>query len=93
MARPGAMEKHIPGISTKVLSERLRKLTKYGLLEQRRFAESPPRTEYALTVFGREVVALVARIRGLDEARLVENLTRTQEPPLSRLRERGRERG
>ena len=73
VARPGAMEKHIPGISTKVLSERLRKLTKYGLLEQCRYPESPPRTEYILTSFGREVVALVARIRELDEARDVGN--------------------
>lgn len=69
VTRPGAMEKHIPGISTKVLSERLRKLSKYGLLVQYRYAESPPRTEYELTVFGHEVVALVARIRKLDEAR------------------------
>lgn len=67
--RPGAIEKYIPGISAKVLSERLRKLTKYGLLEQHRHAETPPRTEYELTVFGREVVALVARIRKLDEER------------------------
>ena len=73
VSRPGAMEKHIPGISTKVLSERLRKLMKYGLLEQHRYAESPPRTEYALTVFGREVVMLVARIRELDEDRAVGN--------------------
>lgn len=66
VVRPGAMEKYIPGISTKVLSERLRKLTKYGLLEQQRYPESPPRTEYSLTVFGREVVKLVAQIRNLD---------------------------
>lgn len=69
IVRPGAMERSIPGISTKVLNERLRKLTHYGLLEQHRYAESPPRTEYELTAFGHEVVALVARIRELDEAR------------------------
>lgn len=69
VVRPGAMEKHIPGISTKVLSERLRKLTKYGLLKQHRYPESPPRTEYELTSFGREVVRLVARIRDLDAGR------------------------
>lgn len=70
ITRPGAMEKYICGISNKVLSERLRKLTRYNLLEQRRYAESPPRTEYRLTAFGREVVALVARIRGLDEKQI-----------------------
>ena len=73
VTRPGALENHIPGISAKVLSERLRKLTKYGLLEQHRYPESPPRTEYRLTVFGREVVMLVARIRLLDEERVVGN--------------------
>lgn len=69
IVRPGAMERHIAGISTKVLSERLRKLTRYGLLVQQRYAESPPRTEYMLTAFGREVVALVARIKALDRTR------------------------
>lgn len=67
VTRPGAMERHIPGISTKVLNERLRKLTKYHLLEQHRYAESPPRTEYEITPFGRKVVALVERIRKLDD--------------------------
>ncbi len=70
VVRPGALEAHIPGISSKILGERLRKLTKYGLLEQHRYAESPPRTEYELTVFGREVVTLVARIRALDDMRV-----------------------
>ena len=77
VTRPGAMEKHIVGVSTKVLSERLRKLTKYGLLKQQRYAESPPRTEYELTLFGREVVALVARIRELDEVRVDGSLRAT----------------
>jgi len=67
--RPGAMERRIEGISTKVLSERLRKLGAYGLIEQKRYAESPPRTEYALTPMGTEVVDIIARIRKLDQAR------------------------
>lgn len=77
VTRPGAMQRSIPGISTKVLNERLRKLTNYGLLEQHRYAESPPRTEYELTAFGREVIALVARIRELDEDRAVDDLRET----------------
>ena len=70
VVRPGALEAHIPGISSKILGERLRKLTKYGLLEQHRYAESPPRTEYELTEFGREVVTLVAQIQELDKKRI-----------------------
>ncbi|TAJ51789.1 MAG: transcriptional regulator [Nevskiaceae bacterium] len=68
--RPGAMVRHIPALSTKVLNERLRKLVRYGLLEKRSYPELPPRTEYHLTTFGREVMALVARIRELDRTRI-----------------------
>jgi DNA-binding HxlR family transcriptional regulator len=67
IARPGALERHIDGISTKVLSERLRKLTQYELLSKQIFAESPPRTEYRLTEKGRKLVDIIDRIRTLDE--------------------------
>ena len=67
--RPGELERHIEGISTKVLNERLRKLLRYGLIAQQRFAESPPRTEYRLTSFGDELTALIERIRLLDRGR------------------------
>lgn len=66
-ARPGALERHVAGISTKVLSERLRKLTRYGLLEKQVYAEVPPRTEYALTANGRKLVAIIGQIRLLDD--------------------------
>jgi len=64
--RPGALERHIAGISTKVLSERLRKLTAYGLLHKQAYPEVPPRTEYSLTLQGRKVIDIVVRIRELD---------------------------
>ena len=64
--RPGALERHIAGISTKVLSERLRKLTAYGLLEKHSFAEVPPRTEYSLTGYGERVIDIIASIKALD---------------------------
>jgi DNA-binding HxlR family transcriptional regulator len=66
IVRPGALERHIDGISTKVLSERLRKLTHYGLLSKQVFAESPPRTEYGLTEKGRKLVSIIDQIRTLD---------------------------
>src|SRR5688500_15109910 len=52
VVRPGALERQIAGISTKVLSERLRKLAAYGLVSKHSYAELPPRTEYALTPRG-----------------------------------------
>ena len=68
ITRPGALERHIAGISTKVLSERLRKLTLYGLLDKRVYAEVPPRTEYALTAYGQKLVCIISQIRSLDDA-------------------------
>ena len=65
--RPGALERHIDGISTKVLSERLRKLTNYGLLDKTVYPEVPPRSEYALTPNGRKLVGIIGQIQALDE--------------------------
>lgn len=64
--RPGILERHIDGISTKVLSERLRKLTAYGLLDKQRFKELPPRTVYSLTPKGDRLVEIIRKIHELD---------------------------
>ncbi len=64
--RPGALERGIDGISKKVLSERLRKLSAYGLLEKSSFAESPPRTEYSITTAGRKLIRIIKQIQELD---------------------------
>jgi DNA-binding HxlR family transcriptional regulator len=66
--RPGALERQIEGISTKVLSERLRKLTAYGLLEKHSYPEVPPRTEYALTATGKRLIKIILQIQDLDAA-------------------------
>ena len=66
VSRPGALERHIRGISTKVLSERLRKLTTYGLLTKHAYAEVPPRTEYSLTQNGLKLVSIIDQIKLLD---------------------------
>jgi DNA-binding HxlR family transcriptional regulator len=65
--RPGALERHISGISTKVLTERLRKLEAYGLIVKFTQDALPPRTDYALTEQGRKVVAIIEQVHALDE--------------------------
>jgi len=67
VSRPGALERHVQGISTKVLSERLRKLTTYGLLFKHVYAEVPPRTEYSLTQNGQKLVSIIDQIKLLDD--------------------------
>lgn len=66
ISRPGALERHIEGISTKVLSERLRKLADYGLIEKHSFPEVPPRTEYSLTASGSKLLNIIYQIHSLD---------------------------
>ncbi len=64
--RPGALERAIPGISTKVLSERLTKLVGAGLLERTAYPEIPPRVEYALTRAGERLVGLIDELERLE---------------------------
>ena len=64
--RPGELERSIDGISTKVLSERFRKLVEYELLEKKIFNEIPPRTEYSLTEKGKKLVEIIGQIHALD---------------------------
>jgi len=67
IVRPGEIERNIQGISTKVLSERFRKLVGYGLLVKHSYAELPPRTEYELTEKGKKLVGIIRQIHELDE--------------------------
>ena len=67
VSRPGKLERYIEGISKKVLSERLRKLTEYGLLQKYAYAEVPPRTEYSLTENGKRLICIIEQIRALDQ--------------------------
>lgn len=64
--RPGAMQKAVDGLSTKVLNERLRKLQRFGIIDKRSFAEVPPRVEYRLTEFGQRFSAMLDRVDELQ---------------------------
>jgi len=64
--RPGALERHIAGISTKVLSDRLRHFTRAGIFERKQFPEIPPRVEYVLTDLGRKFLRLIKEVEKLQ---------------------------
>lgn len=53
--RFGALQKLVPGISTKVLTERLRMLETAGLLLREQAATIPPQVTYSLTPRGLEL--------------------------------------
>jgi len=55
----------LPGLSTKILMQRLRELERQGLVERRIYAEIPPHVEYSLTEKGREIQPILAAMREL----------------------------
>jgi DNA-binding HxlR family transcriptional regulator len=64
--RPGALERHIEGISAKVLSDRLKHFQRAGIFERVVFPEIPPRVEYRLTPFGKKFSKLLKEVEKLQ---------------------------
>ncbi|WP_461521379.1 winged helix-turn-helix transcriptional regulator [Porticoccus sp.] len=57
--RPGEMQRQVAGLTTKVLNERLAKLSRYGIIDKTVYPESPPRVEYNFTEFGRQFLQII----------------------------------
>lgn len=53
----------LPGLSTKVLMQRVRALEKHGLIQRHIYAEVPPHVEYSLTAKGREIQPVLVALR------------------------------
>jgi DNA-binding HxlR family transcriptional regulator len=66
--RPGALERAVPGISTKVLNERLRRLVAFELLTRLEFPGLPARVDYELTPTGRKLAKIIAQLKSLNDA-------------------------
>lgn len=64
--RPGAMERAVPGLTAKVLSERLDKMLRFGILDKHSFPEVPPRVEYSFTSFGERFLTLIDEVERLQ---------------------------
>ncbi|MCX5410965.1 helix-turn-helix domain-containing protein [Streptomyces sp. NBC_00059] len=60
--RHGELVDLIGGVSRKVLTQTLRRLQGYGLVERHAYAEAPPRVEYSLTELGRTLVVPIAAL-------------------------------
>ncbi|MDR1744969.1 MAG: helix-turn-helix transcriptional regulator [Planctomycetota bacterium] len=58
--RFGELQKAIPGISQKVLTQNLRAMEKDGLVVREVFAEVPPRVEYRLSELGHTLRPIIA---------------------------------
>lgn len=54
----------IPGLSDRLLSERLKELEAEGVVAREVFAETPVRIEYTLTAKGQDLLAVVEAVEG-----------------------------
>jgi DNA-binding HxlR family transcriptional regulator len=60
--RYGEMQRHLPDVSRKMLTQTLRELETGGLLTRTVYAEVPPRVEYDLTPLGRVFLEPVTQL-------------------------------
>ena len=58
------------GIKTNILTERLKRLERAGLVERSRYREHPPRYEYHLTAAGRDLSPVLKSILAWGQAHL-----------------------
>ncbi|MBO5493901.1 MAG: helix-turn-helix transcriptional regulator [Pyramidobacter sp.] len=54
--RYSAIRRRLDGVTNVMLTQSLRELESYGLVERRQFSEVPPRVEYSLTERGRSAM-------------------------------------
>ncbi len=78
-SRFGELQRSLIGISPKTLSERLKRLEEWGLVERTCFAEVPPRVEYTLTDKGNALLPVIESMRAygrewlpLDDCQMAE---------------------
>lgn len=60
--RPNQIRDRLPGLTNKVLADRLAKLQRFGMLHRTAHAEVPPRVEYTLTPRGEQLLGLIGSI-------------------------------
>ena len=63
---------YVPGLSDRLLSERLKELESIGIVERRVYAETPVRVEYVLTLKGEQLRPVLNAIQDWADAWIIE---------------------
>ena len=67
--RPSALLRACPGLSAKVMNERLQKMLRFGIVDRTVQGDKPPlEVDYALTPFGRRFLRIIDEVRELQDA-------------------------
>jgi DNA-binding HxlR family transcriptional regulator len=67
MQRFGTLKRQVDGISTRMLTARLRLLEEYGVVSRHVVQTTPPQVSYDLTARGRELGAALTQLNGVAE--------------------------
>jgi DNA-binding HxlR family transcriptional regulator len=67
ICRPGAIERELEGLTTKVQNYYFRRMVKLGILERIVYPEVPPHVEYRLTDFGLRFMPILDSIEELQQ--------------------------
>ncbi|MFC0502839.1 winged helix-turn-helix transcriptional regulator [Asaia krungthepensis] len=75
-ARPGALQRNIPGLSKKMMTQTLRELQERGLIARVVLEIMPPRVEYRLTPLGQRFIEPIELLYrwGAHHAELLDKL-------------------
>lgn len=66
--RPSALLRACPGLSAKVMNERLHKLQRFGIVRRSVIGDKPPvEVDYLLTPFGQRFIELLDEVRRLQQ--------------------------
>lgn len=67
VVRPGAITNAVDGLTTKVQTDCLKRMTALGILSRTEFAEIPPRVEYELTDIGEKFIGILNAVEALQK--------------------------
>jgi len=67
ICRPGAMEKALPGLTTRVQSYYFARMRKLGIIDKISYPEIPPRVEYHLTDYGLRILEVLKHIKSVQQ--------------------------
>ncbi|HHI79725.1 MAG TPA: transcriptional regulator [Planctomycetes bacterium] len=65
--RYSQLKRSLKGISPKMLSDRLRMLSKRGMIQRRVLDTNPPTTEYSLTPLGKQLEGVIQAMAAFGE--------------------------
>jgi DNA-binding HxlR family transcriptional regulator len=68
--RPAELRRRLPGLTEKVLTQALREMEADGVVHREVYDVLPPKTEYSLTPFGRELSEALAPLSDWGHRRL-----------------------